>query len=361
MVRTANLVFFLPNVLGGVYSYTVNLVDALKDSSLNCKVVTYGFDDLIKSELDYIKFVKLSKNDTYVTSLKKIRRWIESDDVIIANDSLELDVFSYFKLSNPLFYILHGVGKHYTSVMGRTDFVNVFCDSDSLCNIFKHSGKNFTVLYPIVQESRYEPKSILDCLYVGFVGRLEKEKGAHLIEEFDLMFNPHWEFIFPQQGSDDRFIENIVKKSSHIDIDPKNVSSILDRCHFLFFASENEGFGMVVLEAMRLGVIPILFNINTGIVPLLTHGVNCIKFDNLADLRTDVSNIMSNKKAFALLSQNAHDYAEVMFAPEKQVDIFKKTIINLRAVNIIHERVSIPILHQLPNLIFRTLKKFRRW
>lgn len=141
----------------------------------------------------------------------------------------------------------------------------------------KYRDKLMSIPNPITVEAepRVEKENIL-----LFVGRLVKGKGIHyLLQAWRLLEEqyPSWKLQIVGDGSERELAERIIKKYS------------LKRCELLGFqqpeyyyncakifcmTSTHESFGLVLVEAMLYGTVPVAFQSYPNITDIIDHGVN---------------------------------------------------------------------------------------
>jgi len=353
-----NLVFFAPNSVGGVRTYINNLCCQLVSSDFNVKVVYYGFSDVKYSNNSFETVIILSEFDNQRSSFNKLKDLIEFNDTIIASDSMELEMYNYFRLKNRLVFIMHGDNAHYSSLIKYPFIDNILCVSKSLAK--KYSQNVNSVINPIVSDGTFNNCPLSETLKIAFIGRLEDAKGANLICELDNLINADWQFYIPQENSDFRFIDKIKSKNIFLDSSNKNLISSIVECNFIFFPSISEGFGIAVLEAMKNGVIPIVRNIDSGIMADLTDNQNCLKFENIQDIVSKINWLKRNKNEYDLLRKNVFEFSIKEYNKDQ---IIEKFSIMLSQSGIANNKeylsVNKPIGQYLPNWIYRPLKRLK--
>lgn len=95
--------------------------------------------------------------------------------------------------------------------------------------------------------------------------------------------------------------------------------------------SDYEGFGLVLLEAMTYGVVPIVYNsfdslsdvVNDGVCGLISNKVNG-QFD-LNDFVEKLTSLMNSKEKRNVMSENAKRQVE-KFSPSKIGDLWEKIL-----------------------------------
>jgi glycosyltransferase involved in cell wall biosynthesis len=353
------LIFFAPLVLGGVHVYLRNLGFELQKYGIDFKIIYYGFTPIKLHTQDFERIFLLDRLDNRITHFHKLKSNIESSSaVIIANDSTELEMYNYFKLNNPLIFIMHGDNNHYKSLVKYPCIDKIFFVSRFLSEKYVNHEK--LILSPIVENGQLKNIDLNKWIKVAFIGRLEIDKGANELSKINQYLNFEWLFMIPKNGSDLNFIDCIKNKRVFFDSRNKIVIQKLVDCNFLFFPSISEGFGIAVLESMKNGVIPIVKDINSGIMAELIDGENCIKYSNLEELSEKIVALIKNKDAYNTLRKKTFDHAINNFDNNKTINMFLHELSKVKSNDKkIYTKIEFTLFNILPNKLFRFFKKIK--
>lgn len=116
-----------------------------------------------------------------------------------------------------------------------------------------------------------------------YVGRMDyQNKRVHrIVEVWESIFNdyPDWNLNLVGDGSDKKNLENYVKE--------KNIDRVVfsgfqkhepiefyQKAKIILLTSELEGFGLVVIEGMSYGTIPIVYGSYSAIYDIIENGIN---------------------------------------------------------------------------------------
>jgi starch synthase len=147
---------------------------------------------------------------------------------------------------------------------------------------FIHEGvppKNIKVIPYGVRTDHFFPSSAppIDVFRILFVGSLSVGKGArYLLEAFERFSHPNKElFVVGSVGSD---VQSSFSKADNSQvvflghIANTALRNIYSTCHVLVLPSIDEGFGMVLAEALACGC-PVIATTNTGAPDLYSDGI----------------------------------------------------------------------------------------
>ncbi|WMI65826.1 glycosyltransferase family 4 protein [Aestuariibaculum sp. YM273] len=189
-----------------------------------------------------------------------------------------------------------------------------------------HFLKRFSIIpngIPIGMFNQQDVVSRFHCFTIGFVGRNSVEKRPELF--FDIVKDLKHQV----KVIGNRF-ENF--KKSHPNVSflencnaPKTIQNAFSEISVLIVSSSREGFPLVIMEAMALGIPVISTNVGS-IHEHLINGINgFISEDNsekgfLNFTQDKILQLSNNLELYSKLAHNARVYAESHFA----LDTFKK-------------------------------------
>lgn len=120
------------------------------------------------------------------------------------------------------------------------------------------------------------------CKRVIAVGRLDYQKGFdRLIKAWKIVHNVHkdWQLDIFGQGEWEEMLqqmidENGLKQTAHINHPTKNIGKEYAHSSMLVMSSHYEGFPMVMVEAMAVGLPVVTFNYKCGPRDIIRNGEN---------------------------------------------------------------------------------------
>ena len=243
-----------------------------------------------------------------------------------------------FKVSNFWKYKIPGIKK-------------IICVSDAVRNNFNSiiNDSFLTVIHPAISVNVFEVNSSdisnkygisKNRIIVGTVSALEKEKN---IEEFIeiaksiLLKSDNYCFIIYGEGSlkerlqDQIHREKLEKKILLLGFQ-ENIPKALKGLDIFLFTSKNEGFPLVLLEAMAAG-IPIITTGSGGIKNMITSTYNGLIYP-LGDIKEAVQQleyVCLNPSFTTELTKNALEYVKQFDVPlmHQKIEALYKEILSL--------------------------------
>lgn len=146
---------------------------------------------------------------------------------------------------------------------------------------------------------------------VIFVGRLSKEKGClRLLQIWNKLSHKYPTLklkIFgegPEEDNMRKYISYNKLKNITFNGYKNNLEDIYSNADFLFNTSDSEGFGLVLIEAMYFGVIPIAFDCPVSPKEIINNGGITIQCFNIDSFVNKVSELIQDEKQKKALQKN---------------------------------------------------------
>lgn len=338
-------VYFLPDAEGGVASVVRNLLDNTSHHDIRTKVVLYSFSTKynIKDNFNCTSLVRLSfpKNvsDAYV--YRKFKKAISPDSIIITNNGgYEHGFIAFFRLQNPVIYIMHGDYEHYFNVLKESTGIisRVVCISDYLyCKVKEQfSYESFLIHAPVPVQYNQQ---VVDCkfkdlsnLEIVYAGRVTKPKGVFYFKPFvdellrlGVKFNFHIIGSGPDLDQLKTELSGIHNVKFYGHREHRFVLDLVGKCHISILFSEAEGLPISVVESMLLKTIPVSFFIKSGIPELIDdekNGYICPPGD-IGSIAKIISNLKDCPDKVETIANASYMKATEMFNPCNQTRIFE--------------------------------------
>ena len=168
-----------------------------------------------------------------------------------------------------------------------------------------------------------------------FVGRMVPHKNPDLIIR---IWNkiapdyPDWKILFIGEGPMIDYCKNQFNCSNNIEfLGQRDPEDFYKKASILCMASNNEGWGMVLVEAMSMGCVPIVFESFRSINDIIEHNKNGILVKPFSRklYRKGLRNLIDNDDFRRSLAENAMGKVKE-FAPkiivEKWIQLFEKVM-----------------------------------
>ena len=372
------LVFICPDVLGGVRTYIANLSVFLTAKNVEHVIILYGRHDGISTSIaagDLPKSTRLliSRFATPQSSYKELAAQCRADDILICNDSFELDALRFAEHRGRIVFVLHGDLKHYDSILQRhTTFIDkVICVSHGLRDKYRrlYPALSFAVCHPVVWDINpvigKQDQPSLTGLYIG---RFEYMKGADTFTEAVARSSEagmpiRWMVFTTSNGADQRLLDALPPAIERT-FDLAN-DALLDRiweADFLLFPSRSEGFGIAVLECMKRGVVPIVRNLPIGIPEMIKEGQSGYLVETTDDILRVMTRLNADRPRLRQIKQRTAGFAAVHFNSEKIGEHFFSLIQEVQKKPARMDKPSSETIHGntiLPEKVYRILKYIR--
>ena len=179
-------------------------------------------------------------------------------------------------------------------------------------------GKIISITNPITIDVPTEelPKE-KEIIYVGRIEYNQKRtfRVIDIWKELEPKF-PDWKLTVVGDGEDRTDLERRIEAYGLERVSVTgfvNPISYYQRASLLLLTSEYEGFGLVIVEAMKFGVVPIVYNSYDTAEDLITDGYNGILIDkpyNIGAFTNVLRKLMDDKELLNRISRNARKISD---------------------------------------------------
>jgi glycosyltransferase involved in cell wall biosynthesis len=327
------IVLFYPDVLGGVRTYVTNLAAWFNENNVNCLLIAYskgqGFSTVKKpGALPNAITLNFSPYATETSKYRDLVGELNEDDILICNDSFELEAISNQQLKNRTAFILHGDLTHYHNTLIKFEGVidHVFCVSKGLKEKYGDLFPElpFSIAYTLLKNFKRTIRDNQSVLKLVFIGRFEKMKGSDdfvkVIETINARssINVHWYVYTTKAGADKSLLTQLPSNTAvFFDTPYDQLMKELEDMDILVFPSRSEGLGLVVLEAMKRGVAPIARNLPIGIPDMVEHKKTGFLIHSSEEIISTIELLHNDRALLKKIKQNANEYANSYFDPQK--------------------------------------------
>jgi glycosyltransferase involved in cell wall biosynthesis len=309
-------------------------------------------------------------------TVKELSKLITDEQVVIvAHDWLELGMVSHLGLKNPVIYFVHGDYDYYYQLAAKhCDSIDTFiCVCES---IFKKlieilPSKLERIIYtrfPVPSISKASVHSS-ELLQIIFVGRCEVDKGYNLLPEIEKMLRinkvkVNWQIV--GEGSEDISNQSLWPDDTIICFNGKltqeEVFHLLGKSDLFLLPSFAEGMPVSVIEAMKVGVVPIVNNIPGGIQEIVINEKTGYKIENnlLDGYVAVIKQLSDDKGLLKAIADEASLVANSLFDPF--INTRKIEVILLKSIDLKKKKRQFKVygsrLDQkyIPNLFVKLLR-----
>ncbi len=320
------ILLFTRNEIGGALTYVLNFSKYLKTINVEHLVILYESTSLIyDSEIKEGDILKLmmSKYSSKKSLYNKFKKHINFNDVLILNDTEEIEFINYFQIKNKSIYILHGDIKHYQGYLQKyfTSFDDVFCVSLYLQVKYrkKYPCHSFSIAYPMVSDYPISQKFTVETpIKIASIGRFEFLKGSDTIVNSIKILKANklsfvWTLFIPSFKNDEKLLQDIedlviVKRG----FENNEVLNSIKNMDVLFFPSRSEGFGMSMIESLKRGLVVVSRDI-PSVSEIITNNVNGFICKDEFEFISAIRRIIEKPDEIILMKSNANKLANQDF------------------------------------------------
>lgn len=171
-------------------------------------------------------------------------------------------------------------------------------------------------------------------LYVGRVD-CQYKRADLLLDIWSLASKEHkdWKLKIVGGGPELERVKSYAKKLGLCNVyfeGFQNPLSYYEEASVFCMTSVNEGFGIVLVEAMKMGVVPIAFDSYSSVRDIIDDGINGLLVSpfNIEEYSSVLSSLMDNGESLNRFSNNARKKAEsfsIQLIGEKWMELLEKS------------------------------------
>lgn len=323
-------------------------------------------------------FYYSAKWNFYYTCRQLAKLLPDDKALIVAHDWLELGMASGLGLQNKVIQIVHGDYEYYyqLAILHQASidkFITVAQKIESkLAGFLSERIDDISYLRFPVPEIEFDDKPQRNNII--FVGRLTNEKGYHILAEINqllllkgILLNWH---IVGDGNADKAYQLNgwvgVTNIQFYGNVDNQQVLSILKKMDYFILPSTAEGMPVSLIEAMKVGLVPFVNDIEGGIQELIKDGITGFKISNNNPLlyADYIARMMEQKELSIQIGNNCKSLANQLFDPFKNTVLIEAEIISLYETSFREKkskRVYGSRLDQkwIPNFITKMFREFK--
>jgi glycosyltransferase involved in cell wall biosynthesis len=369
---------------GGVLSVIKTLSLYSRNSNLSTHVIlivdSSKFKNYQPPKIQGAKSVKIfyfSPNSNFYYISIELKKLIPSDNaLLVAHDWIELGMISTLGINNSVIQFLHSDSIYYYDLAQQySNWVDKFiCVSNrikrKLTDIMPSRAKDIVHFnLPVIEVIKNRTNS--DLVRIAFAGRAEFAKGYHLLPLIDnCLKEKKLKFKWNLVGAGtDNLIYNHFQQSDvkcFGNVSQEELIEVFNNSDVLVLPSFIEGTPLVVVEAMKCGVVPIVNDLPGGLQEIIYDNFNGFKINkNLPNVFANrIELISKNLKLFNSLSYNATCFSNFKFNPwintKKIEDYFIKNA-NQNKIKLARKVVGSRLDSiYIPNELTKLLRRFTK-
>lgn len=294
MDKNAVIVFTFPDVMGGVSSFNYNLINfsrLKKDCKIKILLIREIEDDraLFYDSFDEIETIRFqySKLENLYFVCKRLKKLIgDEPGALVCDNRLTLLTAQLFNIKKTVFQLVHDFFyvKQNISFGSTIDIAIAHSSFFSDC-IFASDPETFNkrslfIPYGVKQLASIPEKAQNQHLRLLFLGRLEKSKGVHLLNEIDDKLkkkgiDANWLII--GKGSLDEFLKKQWSGKQNVEFRAAKTNNeiyewIANQDIFVF-PTTFEGTPVSILECISNGIVTLVTDLPGGVRDIVTDDI----------------------------------------------------------------------------------------
>jgi glycosyltransferase involved in cell wall biosynthesis len=328
----------------------------------------------------HIEYFSFSKFDNYYRTLKKfnqlLNRW---PGILVTNDGIELEAIRKFGTGSVVFSIVHDF-YNLKLAIENLDLVDYFiCHTGvftkALMSCTSLSGRVKFLLHgvKVIEPVKTQPDPPQKLKIVS-IGRLTAAKGVLLLSEIDrLLAQQHTQVEWMIIGSGDLDGELKQQWENRRNVNfyaPDTLEEIftIARTGDVFISASNfEGYGIALLEAMSCGLVPIIHQLPVGVYSDLPEDVGfSMVIGDIEAFADRIARLDKDRNLLARMAKNANrlvaDKYDISKTADQYLQCFRThslALIDRKLQPSQTLRLGIADKAFVPNYFTRIVKKFK--
>ncbi|MEO8577308.1 MAG: glycosyltransferase [Gemmatimonadales bacterium] len=300
----ANVVYVLPDKLGGVFNFTANLLSERTDDFDYTAILTANSVERDVRAVEILpadrqlRFAYSSPPENLYSYLRRLRRAIPpGEGVLVCNDWVELAMVSAYRVPYTVVNITHADAEYYYRLAEiHEPYIDCFVAltkqiHERLLDRFPTRHASIVRLPGGVTIPLLTRQSVEGRLRVLYVGRVDREKGVFDLPIIDRMLiesGHHVEWTVQGSGPDEEALRAVWQTTSPIAWGGARplaeVLPLYQKNDVLVLSSKSEGLPVTLLEAGAAGMVPVISDLASGIPEVVDHGTSGFRV-SVGDIR----------------------------------------------------------------------------
>jgi len=351
MPETAiNIVHFNNGSGGGVLSVIRNLLRFSENEKIGNHVI-FTINKKLHPHFEIptmpgaksVQIFYYSPDWNFYYTCKHLAKLLPGDKaIVVAHDWLELGMMSNLGLQNPCVFFLHGDYDYYYDLAKKHEkSIDLFFTvAQSMEEKLKQllPQRISTIYYlrfpvPVIPFSEKKKKG-----HLIFIGRQEEAKGYFLLPLIDKKLKESNELVYWHivgSSNDPNLSQSLWHNCENVTfyghLSNEKVVELLADMQVIILPSLAEGMPVVIIEAMKAGVIPIVNDIDGGTRELVIENETGykVKSNEVTGYVEKIIKIITNNELAKKMQQNAVVLANQLFEPIHNTKLIEEKIIEL--------------------------------
>jgi len=181
-------------------------------------------------------------------------------------------------------------------------------------------------------KNKYQLK---DEFIVGIIGRMQEGKGQHVvIEAISKLKALNIKLFIIGEAMDEQYLQKLHHMCKELDLEnrviftgfTKEADAYMQLCDITVLATENETFGLVIIESMANGT-PVIATDRGGPLEIIDDGVDGLLYDgSTEDLSQKIKLLYTDKELKETLALNSLKKVSEKFDKERQLEKLYQSI-----------------------------------
>lgn len=290
-----DIVYALPDKLGGVFSFCANLMAHRSGPSrcgavLTCNLLDRDTRSDAALPADWQRTVEHSPVENLYAVLRRMRRAIGSGGALVANDWLELATAAAYPGGRTVFSILHMDAPYYYDLALRHDAdIDVYVTYTDylrrrLVELLPHRADSILLRrYGVRIGTRRRPAP--GPLRLLYSGRIDREKGVFDLPEIDARLVDAGANVTWTVGGTGPDVDELRRRWTNPAVrwrGRRSMPEVLaeyEQQDVLVMPSRHEGLPVALLEAGAAGMTPVVSDLPSGIPEVVRNGETGYRID----------------------------------------------------------------------------------
>lgn len=333
---------------GGVLSVIKNLLEFSENPFVKNHVI---FTNNILNEPDYkvpemkgassVQLFKYSPHWNFYYTCRQLKKLLPSENaVIVAHDWLELGMVSNLGLKNPSVQFLHGDYDYYYELAVKNKVaIDIFIPvakniSEKLEGLLPEREKDISYLRFPVPAAPDNKNRTPEMSNIIFIGPLCDDKGYDLLPQIASVLKKnmpaaHWHIV--GAGKSAVKWEEGIEVTFYGEITHEEIMQLLTGMNFILLPSKAEGMPVVITEAMKAGVIPLVSDIEGGIQELVINDVTGYKIslNDVAGYTDKIIYLTGNTEHAEKIRLQCIKISNDLFEPYRNTRLIEEVILKI--------------------------------